>query len=142
VTDNTISALDANFAEFPMLVAGPPSEADFAALEAAAPFALPADYITFVKRYGGAIVGPYSVFGIGASDAMGKDDSSVTRVTDRFRAQRWPGTESTLVISMDHAGNPITMNAAGHVHLFDHDCGDTHRLGDSFEDFIHWCLQA
>jgi hypothetical protein len=139
----TLAQLDADFAKHPVLVAGPASAADIAELEAFASSPLPADYKVFVARYGGAIVGPYSVFGFGASDAMGDDESSAIQVTERFRSQRWPGCESALVISMDHAGNAITLDQQGRVHRHDHDSGTTEQLAASFEDFIaNWCLKA
>lgn len=135
------SKLDANFSKHPVLVAGPASEATVTQIETWIGFTLPDDYKAFVTRYGGAIVGPYSFFGHGASDAMGDDESSAIRVTERFRSQRWPGCESTLVISMDHAGNAITLDQQGFVHRYDHDSGTTEQLAVSFEDFINWCLK-
>lgn len=141
MTNATLSLLDADFAKYPMLVAGPPQEAEMAKLEAAIGFALPADYRAFVKRYGGAIVGAYSVFGIGASDEMGDDEASAMQMTERFRAQKWPGTEDALVISMDHAGNAVTLGRDGQVNRFDHDSGTAERLAESFEGFVlNWCL--
>jgi cell wall assembly regulator SMI1 len=143
MTDATTAKLDADFAKHPVLVAGPAEEADIASLEAAIGFSLPSDYRAFVKRYGGAIVGPYSVYGIGASDAMGDDEASAIQVTERFRAQKWPGTETALVVSMDHAGNAVTLDASGAVHRFDHDGGTTEQLASSFESFlVDWCLKA
>jgi SMI1-KNR4 cell-wall len=143
MTDATLSKLDADFTKHPVLAAGPATEADIEQLETFTGFDLPADYRLFLKRYGGAIVGPYSVFGIGASDAMGDDETSAIQVTDRFRSQKWPGAEAALVISMDHAGNAVTMDQRGHVHRFDHDSGTIEQLAASFEEFIvNWCLKA
>lgn len=143
MNQTTVARLDADFAQHPVLVAGPAEEAAVNELEAAIGFQLPADYRAFVTRYGGAIVGAYSVYGVGASDAMGDDESSAMQVTERFRMQQWPGTASALVISMDHAGNAVTLDASGHVHRFDHDSGTTEQLAASFEDLIiNWCLKA
>lgn len=140
--ETTLSLLDSGFAKHPVLVAGPASAAHVSQIEAFAGFSLPSDYKTFVERYGGAIVGPYSVFGFGASDAMGDEETSTIQVTNRFRSQQWPGTETNLVISMDHAGNAITLDRKGHVHRYDHDSGSTEELADSFENFVRWCLKA
>ncbi len=138
-----ILALDAEFAALPVLVAGPASDAAIGEIEAYAGFPLPAAYQVFVSRYGGAIVGPYSVYGKGASPAMGSAEASVCDVTERFRTQGWQGTEHALVISTDHAGNPIMLNSQGEVKRFDHDSGVTEKLADNFESFVlAWCLKA
>lgn len=71
---------------------------------------------------------------------MGDNENSVIAVTERFRADGWPGTEDTLVISMDHAGNAITLDVQGVVHRFDHDSGVTEVLAPSFGDFVVKCL--
>lgn len=135
--------LDAEFEEFPVLVAGPARQSDFEKIEKFAGFPLPNSYRDFVTRYGGAVVGPYSVFGFGASDAMGANEGSVIDVTNRFRADRWPGSDRTLVVSMDHAGNAIMLGEDGEVVRFDHDSGDTETLARNFESFIlDWCLKA
>jgi len=136
----TLALLDSDFSKHPVLIAGPASEDKVSEIEAFAGFPLPSDYKAFIERYGGAIVGPYSVFGFGASDAMADDESSVIQVTERFRSQRWPGTQEDIVISMDHAGNPITLDRCGHIHRFDHDSGVSENISDSFEGFIKWCL--
>ncbi len=140
--ETVLADLDAEFTKHPVLVAGPASAADVSQIEAFAGFSLPADYKIFVERYGGAIVGPYSVFGFGASDAMGDDEFSAIQVTERFRSQQWPWTESHLVISMDHAGNAITLDAQGRVYRYDHDSGSTEELACSFESFIKWCIKS
>jgi len=142
MNETTLALLDADFSKHPVLMAGPASASDVSKIEAYVSFPLPADYRTFVERYGGAIVGPYSVFGFGVSDAMGDDETSAIQVTERFRSQQWPGTESSLVISMDHAGNAITLDPQGHVHRYDHDSGSTEELAGSFENFIKWCLES
>ncbi|RYD71833.1 MAG: SMI1/KNR4 family protein [Verrucomicrobiaceae bacterium] len=134
--DGTLDLLGSLFGEFPILVSGPAPAQELLRIEEYAGFDLPADYRIFVERYGGAIVGPYSIYGFGASHAMGNDESSVITTTEHFRSQKWPGTEGGLVISMDHAGNPITLDMNGCVWLHDHDFGSTEKLADSFEDYL------
>lgn len=137
----TLDLLDSDYAKYPMLVAGPATPSDISQIEEFTGYSLPQDYKVFVEKYGGAIVGPYSVFGFGASEAMGDDESSAIEVTKRFRSQDWPGTKTCLVISIDHAGNAITLDANGHVRRYDHDCGSTELIAESFEDFVtDWCL--
>ena len=134
--------LDAKFEEFPVLVAGPAASSEAERIEQFAGFSLPRCYREFLTRYGGAIVGAYSVFGWGASIAMGADESSVIDVTNRFRADRWPRSDTSIVISVDHAGNAIMLNENGEVIRFDHHSGYTETLAPNFERFIlEWCLK-
>jgi hypothetical protein len=140
MTINFLRVLEDDLAGNPVLVAGTPLASDISQIEAFAGFPLPADYRAFVEKYGAAIVGPYSVYGVGASEAMGKNESSVIAVTERFRADGWPGAEGTLVVSMDHSGNAITLDAQGIVHRFDHDSGTSEMLAPSFGNFVIWCM--
>ncbi|MBS0253880.1 MAG: SMI1/KNR4 family protein [Proteobacteria bacterium] len=140
--DKMISVLDAKFEKCPVLVAGAANAGRISELEDFAGFRLPAAYKEFVERYGGAIVGPYSVFGWGASEAMGSNEDSAIAVTNRFRADLWPGSENNLVVSMDHAGNAIMLDEMGTISRFDHDSGDTEILAPGFEHFIlDWCFK-
>ncbi len=104
---------------------------------------LPDGYREFIHRHGGAIVGPYSVYGIGASKMMGNDSESVFVVTDHFRAQDWPGVSDWLIISMDHSGNPVGMDRDGKVWISDvvHGCIDP--MAGDFEGYlVEWCFDA
>lgn len=135
--------LDAKFEEFPVLVAGPAAPQAIQQIEEFGSFPLPESYREFVSRYGGAIVGAYPVFGSGASTAMADDQSSVIDMTDRFRADNWQGSDDSLVVSMDHAGNAIMLGQDGKIVCFDHDAGETDILAPTFERFIvDWCLKA
>ena len=104
-------------------------------------FVIPESYREFIHRYGGAILGAYSVYGVGSCKLMGNDTESVFKVTDSFKAQGWPGVEEWLVISMDAAGNPIGMDTGGKIWISDvvHGCID--ELADDFEEYVlEWCL--
>lgn len=143
MTIEMFAVLDSKFDRHPALATGPTNPERIEELEQFAGFRLPSAYKEFVRRYGGAIVGSYPVFGIGASEIRGAKDGSAIQVTERFRFDRWPGTEVALVVSIDHAGNPITMDRGGAVSRFDHDSGTSEKLASSFEDFVlHWCLKV
>lgn len=98
---------------------------------------MPDDYVEFLLRVGGAIVGPYPVFGLRFADAMEPRD--VVQMTQSFRSD-WGIPQDWLVISMDHAGNPFAIKPSGNVVLRDHDFGGTHAVADSFESFLLHCL--
>ena len=143
MTNTMNELLDSEFAEFPVLVAGPATQQAVRQIEDFVGFPLSDSYRDFVARYGGAIVGPYSVFGSGASNAMAANESSVIEVTNRFRADNWPGSDNALVVSMDHAGNAIMLGEDGKIVCYDHDAGETDILAPTFERFIiDWCLKA
>ena len=89
-----------------------------------------ADYVEFVTRYGGAMVGANPVHGIQPSNAMGSQ-STVEAETLRFRKDGWPGTSDGLVVSVDARGNPVVLGADGQLTSFDHDTGETHVVAAS-----------
>ncbi len=141
MSNDFLEALEADVGDDPVLVARAATWEQILEIEEFAQFTLPADYVHFLERYGAAIVGPYSVYGVGASEAMGNDERSIIEVTDRFRRDHWPGVENTLVISMDHAGNAITLDAHGAVRKFDHDAGMETILAPNFAEFVIRCLK-
>lgn len=133
---STWSRLEEMFADAPMMRATPVDEAEVLQAAAAFGLVLPTDYAQFICRYGGATVGPYSVYGLRASDTMGWIESSAFEVTKRFISQGWKGLEAALVISVDHSGNPIFLNSSGEVWISDHDFGGTSKLADDFENYL------
>jgi hypothetical protein len=90
----------------------------------------------FIHRYGGAIVGPYRVFGLRNSEPMGNGEDSFLKVTKAFRQKGWPGVEKWAVISMDRGGNPIGLDADGKVWISDHDFGGVQVIAKSFEEYL------
>ncbi|WP_397580915.1 SMI1/KNR4 family protein [Sphingorhabdus sp.] len=143
MTNGIYELLDTKFEMFPVLVAGPATALEIDRIEQFAEFSLPHTYKEFISRYGGAVVGAYSIFGSGAASAMGADEGSVVDVTKRLRAQQWPGAENSLVISVDLGGNAIMMNGLGQISRFDHDFGATDILANDFGDFIlNFCLKG
>lgn len=139
---DTLNTLEAKFQAHPVIRGGRVDRAEVNALENAVGFALPADYREFVEKYGGAIVGPFSVYGLRAARAMAKNESSAWEVTKHFRSEGWPGVENWLVISSNQSGNPVGLDAAGKVWISDHDTGTIDSLASSFEDYLRkWCLK-
>jgi hypothetical protein len=142
MNSQTWDALDAMFATHPVLRAEPVAyeEIDKEALQAG--FSLDSHYREFVHRYGGAIVGPYPIFGLRRATAMGRNDDSVFEITGHYRTQGWPGTSEWLIISTDHSGNPIGLDQGGKVWISDHDFGGPQIISNSFEDYLRkHCLK-
>ncbi len=140
---DTINRLDAEFAESPMMrAADVPSEAEVVQAEQQIGVAFPDDYRQFLLRYGGAMVGPYPVFGLRPVEVMGVNHWSVLDVTRHYRSDGVPGTDHWAVISEDHAGNPIGMDQNGAIWIHDHDFGGAAHLARTFEDYIRTrCLK-
>jgi hypothetical protein len=138
----TIDQLAKKLADSPILRAS--SLPDMAAINAASqeigvPF--PPEYREFLLTFGGAIVGPFPIFGLRPVEAMGSE-WSVVAVTQRYRDDGVPGCEAWIVFSEDHAGNPVGMDSSGAVWIHDHDFGGIARLAQSFEEYIRvQCLK-
>lgn len=128
--------LDAEFNAAPVLRAtAGASEEELRGVSEALGLRLPGDYVEFVRRYGGGIVGPYPIYGTKPVGPMGKR-WSVIDVNRWYRAERWPSIEDWLIMSMDHAGNPIGIADDGTVRVFDHDFLREIVLAPDFEDFL------
>jgi len=140
---STWEALDSMYSESPNLAAGGVAYERIDQSSTDAGFSLDSDYRDFVHKYGGAVVGQFSIFGLGASKLMGRDMSNVFEITKRFREQGWSGVENWLVISMDHAGNPVGLDSKGEVWISDavHGCVDK-LAGDLEEYILDWCLDG
>ena len=136
MNQNTWDKLEEMFADASIMKAESVDEGEVLQAAEAFGFVLPSDYTQFVCRYGGATVGPYSVYGLRASETMGRNESSAFDVTEHFRSQGWEGLEAALVISTDHSGNPVYLIPSGEVWIADHDFGGTSKLADNFEDYL------
>jgi cell wall assembly regulator SMI1 len=135
VREDTWAALDSQFARHPFLRGGPVPQEEIDAASGTLDVRFPDDYREFVIRHGGAIVGPYPVFGLRPVEPMG-NEWSVLEVNRRYRSERWPGVAGWLIVSVDHAGNPMGIGPDGRVWISDHDFGDVSPIADSFEHFL------
>jgi hypothetical protein len=140
----TLELLDRMFAESPMMRADEVpdvAEIDAASEELGIPFS--DDYREFLLRYGGAMIGPYPIFGLRAVDVMDDSRWSVVDVTRELRSSGLDGVKRWLVFSEDHSGNPIGMDGDGKVWIYDHNFGGVSELSSSFESYIRTqCLKA
>jgi cell wall assembly regulator SMI1 len=142
MTDETWEGLEQLFRAFPILKAEPVpmSEIEAASSELQCPF--PQDYRDFLRRYGGAVVGPVPIFGLRRLESIAANQWSVVTMTQFVRSQNWPGVAKWLIISMDLAGNPIGIAADGTVWIADHDGGDPRPIAEDFEMFVKECLHV
>lgn len=144
MTPDTIERLDNLFAESSVMRADEVptnDEVDSASQQVGIPFS--EDYRQFLLRYGGAIVGPYPVFGLRGSDVMEEERWSVIDVTNEVRQSGIDGVSEWVIFSEDHSGNPIGMDANGKVLIFDHDFGGVAELASEFEGYIRTqCLKV
>ncbi|HEX2061472.1 MAG TPA: SMI1/KNR4 family protein [Thermoanaerobaculia bacterium] len=142
MTPETIQILESDRDKYPMLYgrAAPAHLVDDAV--AAIGLDFPADYREFLRRFGSAIVGAYPIFGVTPAEELG-NRWSVVDVNRAYREDGWSDVGEWLIVSADHAGNPIGIAPDGSVWLNDHDFGDVVPLAVSFEDFIRSrCLRV
>jgi cell wall assembly regulator SMI1 len=138
---DTWAQLNALFDASPLLRAGTVGEGEVRAAEKQLGIELPDDYRKFIMLYGGALVGPFPIYGLRLAKPMGKSEGSFVEVTRQFRKQRWRGVDDWVVFSTDHSGNPIGLDRSGVVWLSDHDRGSVEKLADDFDGYIRrWCL--
>jgi hypothetical protein len=124
------------FQRHPILVAGGVPARELDKLERYCGFALPDDYKHFVIDYGGAIVGPYPIYGLRRAHPMGNNDGSAIEVTERYRSQKTPGIENWLIISMDLSGSPIGLLDTGEIWLADCEWNTVEKISPDFETFL------
>lgn len=137
MSPETVKRLRGEFDSFPSMVAESRPDVDEiarAASELGVPFT--DGYIEFVREFGGAMVGPYPIFGLRPVSVMGKRRWSVVELTNLYRQRSVPGTDDWVVFSEDHAGNPVGFDANGTVWTHDHDFGGITKLCDSFEQYV------
>lgn len=132
---DTWASLDEKFARYPFLRAGTVDSQEVDAASAAVGLQFPEDYREFLLRHGAAIVGPYPILGVRPVEDMG-DEWSVIEVNRRYRSDKWPGVDDWLIVSADHAGNPMGIDKDGRVWVSDHDFGGISPVADSFEEFL------
>ncbi len=140
---STFDRLDNEFSTFPIMRASDtPSEAEIAQAASALGVTFDDDYVAFLRRYGGAMVGSLPVFGLRPVKVMG-ERWSVVEVTQWFREEGWSGTGGWYVISEDGFGNPIGVAEDGRLMVFDHDSGQEQIVAEDFEHFlIEHCLRT
>jgi hypothetical protein len=132
----TWQALDDLFASTPLLRAEEVEADEIAAAEREVGIELAEDYKEFIHRYGGAIVGPFRLFGLRKAIPMGRNEKSFVEITNTFRRQHWPAVDKLAVISMDHAGNPVGLDGTGKVWISDHDSRRVQIIAESFEGYL------
>jgi cell wall assembly regulator SMI1 len=135
-----LDRLDRLFASEPFLKGGGVDERKIDSAERALGVRFSEDYRKFLGTYGGALVGPYPVYGLTRAAPMDERLWSVLTVTRHFRDQSWPGAANSYVISTDHAGNPIGIDERGKVLSFDHDSGTMTEVAGDFAKYLERCL--
>jgi len=140
MTPSTIERLDQEFSAFPIMKAlETPSDDEITQAATALGVTFHDDYVSFLKRYGGAMVGSLPVFGLRPVQVMG-ERWSVVEVTRWFRKEGWTETNEWYVVSEDGFGNPIGIAHDEQVLLFDHDSGHKELFASGFEEFLTKCL--
>ena len=137
---STWAQLEKQFEEFPFMKATPVSEEEVNSIEASLGVRFDSDYKQFVLKYGGAVVGPFPIYGLRQAGPMDEEFWSVYNVTMHYRKEHWPGTQDWYVVSSDHSDNPVGITPEGKVISYDHDYGEMVDVAESFEDYLIICL--
>jgi hypothetical protein len=139
---DTLKALDNMFLSAPMMRAdGVPTDVEIEDASNRLGIAFPNDYVEFLRRFGGAMVGPYPVFGLRPVDVMEDERWSVVEITEATRASL-NDARGWVVFSEDHGGNPIGFDSSGSVVVYDHDFGGISKVAEDFESYLrHQCLK-
>jgi len=98
-------------------------------------------YQEFLKFSGGAIIGAYPLYGVSSVELMDAHFNTVSKVTNKYEDDRMIEKGRFLVISENHAGDPICLNMDGAVVEFSHD-GFQEKSWEDFNGFIEWCADA
>ncbi|TVT55152.1 MAG: SMI1/KNR4 family protein [Sedimenticola thiotaurini] len=139
---DTLGALNHFFSKLPFMKAGTVSNGEIDFAENALGIKFATDYRVFISDFGGAMVGRCPIYGLRHAGPMDDNLWSVVDVTEHFRRQSWPGTDSWYIISMDHAGNPIGLDELGKVLCYDHDARDLIEVAPDFESYLLDCLKS
>ena len=140
--NDTTARLNERFEESPIMRANDsPSDEEIDHAAQGLGVAFDSDYREFVKQYGGAMVGPYPIFGLRPVEVMDDDLWSVVKVTKRYRKMAIAEIAQWYVVSEDHSGNPVGIDAEGNVWIYDHDFGGPSIIASSFEAYLRkMCL--
>jgi len=137
VMSDTHDRLRAEFLEFPMMRARTlPTALEVEHASADIGVSFSSDYRDFLLEFGAAMVGPYPIYGLRPVEVMGSDSWSVVAVTKRFRGDNIPAANGWVVVSSDHAGNPVGMDHDGVIWIHDHDYGGVAPLAKNFEEYV------
>jgi hypothetical protein len=130
------AAIEEMFTKHPVMKAEPVAYDEIDRIATAVGIRFSEDYREFVHRYGGAVVGPLPIIGLRKAPAMARTESSMLEVTKHFRRQGWKGVGDWVVISVDHAGNPIGLDNDGKIWISDHDVGVVEVIAKNFEEYL------
>lgn len=114
------------------LVGKPASDEDIAKAEKELGVTFSADYVEFIKHFGGAFIG-VDIRAFSNAESIGNE--TVVDYTNGLRASH-PEINDTYVISNDGGGNPIMINREGQVEIYYHDSGEREMLAESLGKFI------
>jgi len=143
MTDRTWNLIDESLENAPSFKAGGLGYTEIDKLSKNYGVTLDVDHREFIHRYGAAVVGSFTIFGIGTCKMMGVDEDSVFKITQKFKDDQWMGVENWLIFSMDFSGNPVGITEKGEVWISDVVNGCVDKLEDSFEDYIlEWCFDS
>lgn len=134
--DTTWQAIDSKHRKFPQSRASGLAASEIRAASERLNVPFPPDYVEFLERCGGGLVGSYSIAGLRRWEWAANGEWNVVDETECYRDDRWPGTDRWVVFTVDGCGNPIGFDAEGRIWLSDHDSAEFVCLELSFESWL------
>jgi len=126
--------------KYPFMYSKPATEEELMILESYSGWRIPEECIEFLRFSSGAVVGAYPIYGVNPNELMGKNRNTIISATTDFRLDGWSFGEEFIVISENHAGDPVLLNKDGFVLMQSHD-GFEENNWKNFLDFLKWCLK-
>jgi hypothetical protein len=144
MTEETTQLIQKHFLENPRNAPQgtlPVMDNEIAVLEAFWPH-LDEHYRQFLREFGGGIINNKDIYGLRLAPLMTEADDVIS-LTNLFREERWPGSDTMLVLNVDPFGNPTGLRKDGKVWILDHDEEASQCLALNLEQYIReWALRV
>jgi len=126
--------------QYESIFAAPITEQELNIMQSYAGWNMPDDYLRFLKLSSGAMVGAYPVYGANPIKLMDKNLNTMMAVTQHYRDEGWRVDKDFIVVSENHAGDPLLLNQTGYLLMPSHD-GFSEQRWPNFSAFLQqYCL--
>lgn len=95
------------------------------------------DFKQFTSTFGGCVIKDAQIYGMHNSEFLGED--TIIDLNNEL-SQYLDNNFHYLIIGVDGAGNPIYINEARFIMLYDHDTNEKIMLSNSFENYLYTLL--
>ena len=129
-----LNKLKSFFEKNPVALGQPTLPNEITLIENSLNKALDEDFKQFTSTFGGCAVRDALIYGIHNSEFLG--DETIIELNKNM-SQYLDDISYHLIIGIDGSGNPIYINDAKAIMLYDHDVNEEVMLSDSFENYLN-----